>query len=165
MRAERALSAEAQIGTVHGNCKAPAVPGAQQGSSGQVTCCIRHPDVLGGRLGEGRLPAPLRQTAALSQRDRRDGAVLRQERQALLRAAASGGAPGQLCCLILQQDAAAWRGLWLQCCIALPEGSSQYLPPHIWAAAHGATSCQVHCLILHHHPYKYTGWRRLAPIH
>ena len=88
----------------------PAVPGAQQGSSGQTTCCIRHSDVLGGGLGKGRLPTPLRQAAALPQRDRCDGAVLRQERQALLRAAASGNAPGQLCCLILQQEAAAWQG-------------------------------------------------------
>ena len=129
------------MGSRHGNCKMPAVPGAQQGSSGWVTRCIRHPDVLGGRLGEGRLPAPLRQAAALSQRDRCDGAVLRQERQALLRAAAPGDAPGQLCCLILQQEAAAWQRLWLQCCTALPEGSSQYLSPHIWAAAPRATSC------------------------
>ena len=125
--AERALSREARMGSRHGNCNMPAVPGAQQGSSAWATCCIRHSDVLGGGLGKRRLPAPLRQAAALSQRDRRDGAVLRQERQALLCAAAPGDAPGQLCCLILQQEAAAWRRQWLQRCNALPEGSSHDL--------------------------------------
>lgn len=127
VRPERALSGEARMGRRHGNCKMPAVPGAQQGSSGWATCRIHHSDVLGGGLGKGRLPAPLRQAAALPQRDRCNGAVLRQERKALLCTAISGGAPGQLCCLVLQQEAAAWQGLWLQCSTDLPGEPSHCL--------------------------------------